>query len=165
MSLLRPHPIDWSQIERFIRSAEKKLETARKLVDFDEEASLQQAYEAMLKASIGLMLSHGSRVRSQAGHQVAIIEFARKHLDARHGGLLSLFDRLRRKRNAALYDDAGLVSRRRPSKRLRPPVAMSQSFGPTSPLATLPGGQGSGVSRRALAAVRRAEQSSGVLPL
>ncbi len=112
MSALQPHPVDWTQIERFLCSAERKLATARKIVDFDEEAALQQAYEAMLKASLGFMFSHGSRVRSQAGHHIAIIEFARTRLDAQHAAMLSVFDRLRRKRNAALYDDTGFVSRR-----------------------------------------------------
>jgi hypothetical protein len=42
---------------------------------FDEEACLQQAYEAMLKASLGFMFSRGFRPRSQPGHHIAIIEF------------------------------------------------------------------------------------------
>lgn len=111
MKRLKPHAVDWPQIGRFLRSAEKKLASARKILEFDEEASLQQAYEAMLRASLGLMFSHGFRVRSQLGHHVAIIDFARKHLDKRHSGLLTVFDRLRRKRNTALYDDTGFVSR------------------------------------------------------
>lgn len=51
MKKLRPHKIDWAQIERFLKSAEKKLASAHKILAFDEEAWLQQAYEAMLKAS------------------------------------------------------------------------------------------------------------------
>jgi len=42
----------------------------------------------------------------------SIIEFVRSRLDKRHVGLVVVFDRLRRKRNLALYDDAGFVSRR-----------------------------------------------------
>jgi uncharacterized protein (UPF0332 family) len=112
MKKLKPHAIDWAQIERFLASADKKLASARKILVFDEEACLQQAYEAMLKASIGFMFSHGFRARSQPGHHIAIIEFARSHLDKKHAGLLIVFDRLRRKRNLALYDDTGFVSRR-----------------------------------------------------
>ena len=65
----------------------------------------------MLKASLGFMFSHGFRARSQPGHHIAIIEFVRGRIDKRHGGLLTVFDRLRRKRNIALYDDTGFVSR------------------------------------------------------
>jgi hypothetical protein len=84
-----------------------------KILAFDEEASLQQAYEVvMLKASLGFMFSHAFRARSQPGHHIAIIDFVRSHIDKKHAGLTSMFDRLRRKRNLALYDDIGFVSQR-----------------------------------------------------
>src|SRR5450756_3056420 len=104
MKKLKPHTVDWAQIERFLASADKKLASAHRILTFDEEASLQQAYEAMLKASLGFMFSHGFRARSQPGHHIAIIEFARGHFDKKNAGLLTVFDRLRRKRNMALYD-------------------------------------------------------------
>ncbi len=59
MKKLKPHAVDWAQIDRFLASADKKLASARKILAFDEEACLQQAYEAMLKASLGFMFSHG----------------------------------------------------------------------------------------------------------
>jgi uncharacterized protein (UPF0332 family) len=108
---LQPQKIDWAQIERFLQNAEKKLASAHKILAFDEEASLQQAYEAMLKASLGFMFSYGFRARSQPGHHVAIIEFVEARIDKKHSGLLTVFDRLRRKRNMALYDDTGFVSK------------------------------------------------------
>lgn len=110
MKKLRPHGIDWAQIERFLQSAEKKLASAQKILAFDEEACLQQAYEAMLKASLGFMFSYGFRARSQLGHHMAIIDFVRVRIDKKHSGLITVFDRLRRKRNTALYDDTGFVS-------------------------------------------------------
>jgi hypothetical protein len=110
MRKLKPHKVDWAQIDRFLASAEKKLASAEKILAFDEEACLQQAYEAMLKASLGFMFSHGFRARSQPGHHVAIIEFVRTRIDRKHAALLTLFDRLRRKRNMSLYDDSGFVS-------------------------------------------------------
>ena len=112
MKKLKPQQVDWAQIDRFLASADKKLASARKIIAFDEEACLQQAYEAMLKASLGFMFSHGFRARSQPGHHIAIIEFARGHFDKNSAGLLTVFDRLRRKRNMALYDDTGFVSHR-----------------------------------------------------
>jgi len=107
----KPHNVDWAQIGRFLAGADKKLASAHKILAFDEEACLQQAYEAMLKASLGFMFSHGFRARSQPGHHIAIIEFVRARIDKKHASLLTSFDRLRRKRNMALYDDAGFVSR------------------------------------------------------
>ena len=111
MKKLKPHTVDWPQIERFLASADKKLASAHRILTFDEEACLQQAYEAMLKASLGFMFSHGFRARSQPGHHIAIIEFVRARSDRKHAGLLTVFDRLRRKRNLALYDDRGFISR------------------------------------------------------
>jgi uncharacterized protein (UPF0332 family) len=110
MKKLKPHKVDWAQIERFLASTEKKLASAYKILTFDEEACLQQAYEAMLKATLGFMFSHGFRARSQPGHHIAIIDFVRAHIDKKHAGLIVVFDRLRRTRNMALYDDTGFVS-------------------------------------------------------
>jgi len=110
MSAVKPHAIDWAQIERFLESADRKLASARRILAFDEEASLEQAYEAMLRASLAFMFSHGVRPRSQPGHHIAIIQFVRERTDKKHASLLTYFDRLRRKRNTALYDDTGFVS-------------------------------------------------------
>lgn len=107
---IKPHVVNWDQIERFLASADKKLASAEKILAFDEEACLQQAYESMLKASLGFMFSYGFRARSQPGHHIAIIDFVRSRVDKKHAGLLTVFDRLRRKRNMALYEDSGFVS-------------------------------------------------------
>jgi uncharacterized protein (UPF0332 family) len=112
MKNLKPLKVDWPQIGRFLTSADRKLASAHKILAFDEEACLQQAYEAMLKAPLGFMFSYGFRPRSQPGHHIAIIEFVRARLDRKHAGLLAHFDRLRRKRSTALYDDTGFISRR-----------------------------------------------------
>jgi hypothetical protein len=50
MKELKLHKVDWAQIERFLTSADRKLASAHKILAFDEEACLQQAYEAMLRA-------------------------------------------------------------------------------------------------------------------
>ena len=108
---LRPQASDLAQIERFLASAGKKLEAARKTLAIDEEASYQLAYEAMLKASLGFMLSHGFRPRSLPGHHVTIIEFAEQRLGKEFRGLIAMFDRMRRKRHQAIYDVSGFISR------------------------------------------------------
>jgi uncharacterized protein (UPF0332 family) len=112
MKKLKPHKIDWAQIQRFLASADKKLASAHKILAFDEEACLQQAYEAMLKASLGFMFSYGFRARSQPGLHIAIIDFVRARIDKKSAHLIVIFDRLRRKRNMTLYEDTGFVSHR-----------------------------------------------------
>src|SRR6202047_2547532 len=110
MKKLKSHAVDWVKVDRFLASSGKKLTSARKILVVGEEACLPQGYEAMLKASLGFMCSHGFRRRSQPGHHIAIIDFVRSRIDKKHAGLISVFDRLRRKRNLALYDDRGFVS-------------------------------------------------------
>lgn len=102
----KPQPVQPHQVEQFLADAVKKAATARKNLAIDTEAAYQIAYQAMLKGSLALMLSHGQRPRVQLGHQVAIIEFAQKHLDPGLGATFALFDRMRRKRNDAFYDVA-----------------------------------------------------------
>ena len=86
MKKVKPHAVDWAQIDRFLASADKKRASARKILAFDEEACLQQAYEAMLKASLGFMFSHGFDARSQPGPHIAIIDFVRSGIDKKHAG-------------------------------------------------------------------------------
>jgi uncharacterized protein (UPF0332 family) len=102
----RPQKIDPKQVRRFLADAHKKAGAARKNLRIDEETAYQTAYQAMLKSSLALMLSHGQRPRVQLGHHVATIEFARTHLDPALAPTFALFDRMRRKRNDAFYDIA-----------------------------------------------------------
>lgn len=106
MSDAKKQKIDPRQIEQFLVDAEKKAVAARKNLAIDEETAYQTAYQAVLKASLALMLSHGQRPRVQLGHHVAILEFAEKHLDPALSPTFDLFDRMRRKRNDAFYDIA-----------------------------------------------------------
>ncbi|MGB8032127.1 MAG: hypothetical protein WCF30_20955 [Terracidiphilus sp.] len=102
----KPQPVNPNQVRQFLADARKKAAAARKNLAIDEETAHQTAYEAILKASLALMLSHGQRPRAQLGHHVAILEFARKHLDPAQAPAFDLFDRMRRKRNIAFYDIA-----------------------------------------------------------
>lgn len=110
MKRLRPQPANFLQISRFLVSARKKLQAAKKTLEIDEETSYQMAYEAMLKASLGFMLSFGLRPRSLPGHHVTIIEFAGRQLGKEFKTLIALFDRMRRKRHQAIYDVNGFIS-------------------------------------------------------
>jgi len=102
----KPQRIDPGQVKLFLPDAQKKAVAARRNLTIDEETAYQIAYQAMLKASLALMLSHGQRPRVQLGHHIAIIEFAQKHLGSGLAATFALFDRMRRKRNDAFYDIA-----------------------------------------------------------
>ena len=96
--------IDPKQIKLFLADAKKRASAARKNLTIDAEAAYEIAYEAMIKGSLALMLSHGQRPRKQLGHHIAIIEFTRQHMAACPAATFLLFDRMRRKRNDAFYD-------------------------------------------------------------
>jgi hypothetical protein len=66
----------------------------------------------MLKASLGFMHSFGVRPRSLPGHHLTIIKFAEEKLGKEFRGLITMFNRMRRKRHQAIYDVAGFISRR-----------------------------------------------------
>lgn len=106
MATTKPQTIHPGQVRQFLADAEKKASAARKNLAIDEETAYQTAYQAVLKASLALMLSHGQRPRVQLGHHIAILEFAQKHLNPVHAATFDLFDRMRRKRNDAFYDIA-----------------------------------------------------------
>ncbi len=110
---IKPQKADLKTVVRYLEQAEMKLESARKALAIDEETAYHLAYEAMLKASLGFMLSCGSRPRSQPGHHALIIEFVREGLGEDHQSLCNLFDRMRRKRNQTLYDVTGLAQAKR----------------------------------------------------
>jgi hypothetical protein len=138
MKKLKPHRVDWAQIERFLESADRKLALAHKILAFDEEACLQQAYEAMLRASLGFMFSYGFRARSQPGHHIAIIDFVRARIHAKHAGLLTVFDRLRR-RVATVNPSAegltvGFSRRQEPTVRKALTVATPRARGALCPV-------------------------------
>jgi uncharacterized protein (UPF0332 family) len=106
MNKTKPQRTNAKQVQQFLADAQKRVRTARRNLAIDAEAAFQIAYEAMIKGSLALMLSHGQRPRKQLGHHIAIIEFAQKHMPTAKPGIFSLFDRMRRKRNDAFYDVA-----------------------------------------------------------
>src|SRR5215469_4547128 len=106
MNKTKAQRISPKQVKRFFTNAQKRAVAARKNLAIDAEAAYEIAYEAMIKGSLALMLSHGQRPRKQLGHHIAIIEFARKTLPGCPAATFVLFDRTRRKRNDAFYDVA-----------------------------------------------------------
>ena len=75
MNKTKPQRTDPKQIKQFFADAQKRAAAARKNLAIDPETAYQIAYEAMIKASLALMLSHGDRPRKQLGHPIALIEF------------------------------------------------------------------------------------------
>lgn len=123
MNKTKAQRINPKQVKRFFSNAQKRAAAARKNLAIDAETAYEIAYEAMIKGSLALMLSHGQRPRKQLGHHIAIIEFAQKNLPGCPATTFILFDRMRRKRNDAFYD-VTIVS----DTEAREAVATSEQF-------------------------------------
>jgi hypothetical protein len=80
MSKTKPQQINAQQVKQFLADAKKRAVAARKNLAIHAETAYEIAYEAIIKGSLALMLSHGQRPRKQLGHHVAIIEFSQQHL-------------------------------------------------------------------------------------
>lgn len=80
MKALKPQEINFAQIRDFLESAERRLRKAEQILRIDEQSGFQAAYEAMIRASLGFLLSFGQRPRSSAGHHKVIIGFVGKKL-------------------------------------------------------------------------------------
>jgi hypothetical protein len=74
MNKTKPQRIDPKQVNQFLADAQKRRDAARKNLAIDAETAYQIAYEAIIKGSLALMLSHGQRPRKQLGHHIAIMD-------------------------------------------------------------------------------------------
>lgn len=110
MKQIKRQAINFGQIRGFLSSAERRLRKAEQILKIDEQSGYQAAYDAMLKASLGFMLSFGKRPRSTVGHHKVIIEFVGEKLGAEYTALVRNFDIMRRKRNQAIYEPFSTIS-------------------------------------------------------
>jgi uncharacterized protein (UPF0332 family) len=110
MKTLKKQNINFNQIRDFLTSAERRLQKAEKILKIDEQSGFQAAYEAMIRASLGYMLSLGTRPRSTVGHHKVIIEYVGSKLGSEYSALVKRFDIMRRKRNKAIYEAFSTIS-------------------------------------------------------
>lgn len=105
--------------------AERDLETSRELFEerrFDWALSI--AYNSMLQSGRALMFLNGFRPFSEYKH-VAVIEFVRaffKNIFSKE--LLYAFNKMRKKRHLAVYEETGLIS----EQEARQAVSWAQEF-------------------------------------
>jgi uncharacterized protein (UPF0332 family) len=108
--IIKPFKAASSQIEDQMKLAARDLETAAKILDQDSDWAFNIAYNAILQATRGLIYAEGYRLTSAEGHHKAAIEFAQLALGADFKNEILFFDRMRKKRNQAVYDHAGIIS-------------------------------------------------------
>lgn len=98
-----------AEIERLLALADRDIQTARRTMAEDWDWGFSIAYNAVLQAARAYMYSQGFRPASEQGHKNTFA-FLREALGEEHASLVGYFDRMRTKRNQAIYDVAGLIT-------------------------------------------------------
>jgi len=99
-----------SQIDAQFELAERDYKTAKRMVGTSNDWAFNIAYNAMLQATRALMFFEGFRPRSGEGQHKTTILFAELALGDNFKDEIRFFDKMRVKRNRAVYDIAGLIS-------------------------------------------------------
>lgn len=99
-------PVDVVKIRDALALAQRDIKTAKSLLERDADWAFSIAYNAILQTIRAFMFSQGYRPDGSNQH-VSAVRFAELYLDE---GTVLVFDRMRRKRHASLYDTAGTIS-------------------------------------------------------
>ena len=104
-------PIDASsdEIKEILALADRDLKLAEFVISQNWDWAFSIGYNAALQASRAFMYAQGFRPSSTNSHKNTF-EFMSLALGKEYIHLIGFFDRMRPKRNQALYDTAGLIS-------------------------------------------------------
>jgi uncharacterized protein (UPF0332 family) len=102
-SLLKPEKIGIDQIEKVIKSAERDLKVAEKLLSIDEGHAYETAYEAMLHAARAFVFVKGYRPTTNFQHKT-VVGFTSHFLGDKYKALTEKFDYMRKNRNNFIYE-------------------------------------------------------------
>lgn len=97
------------EIKHALEHAEHDLKTAQKIIGEDWDWGFAVAYNAVLQASRAYMYSKGFRPSSTENHKNTFA-FMKLEMGKDFEELITYFDRMRTKRNRAMYDVAGLIT-------------------------------------------------------
>lgn len=99
------------QVDSCFEIARRDLETSRVVVDVSPEWAFNIAYNAMHQIGRAFMFSSGYRAVGE-GHHATVVQFLVTGLGNRCSDIVTVMDRMRRKRNRATYDKVGTISRK-----------------------------------------------------
>jgi uncharacterized protein (UPF0332 family) len=103
------HRASREEIERTLQLADRDLRMARFIMAEDWDWAFSIAYNAVLQSARAYMYSRGFRPAAEQGHKNTFA-FMRAALGSDFASLIGYFDRMRTKRNQAIYDVAGLIT-------------------------------------------------------
>ncbi|MFH0799019.1 MAG: HEPN domain-containing protein [Pseudomonadota bacterium] len=106
---IKKQRVSSDEIERALSRAERDLKTAHSVMAGDWDWGFAIAYNAVLQASRAFMFAEGFRPASYEGHKNTFA-FMLIAMGKTYEDLITYFDRVRNKRNQAMYDVAGMIS-------------------------------------------------------
>lgn len=106
---IHPHRATPEEIARLLALADRDIRMARRTMAEDWDWAFSIAYNAVLQSARAFMYSQGYRPSTEQGHKNTFA-FMREALGDEFASLVGYFDRMRTKRNQAIYDVAGLIT-------------------------------------------------------
>jgi uncharacterized protein (UPF0332 family) len=99
------------EVDRALAVAERDLAVAEKTLETDADWCFSIAYNCVLQACRAYMFHKGYRPASFEAHKT-VFEFMGIAVEKRIRTRIGYFDRVRKKRHRAVYDQRGVVSRK-----------------------------------------------------
>lgn len=106
--LIRKLPVSKTKIVDSMHLAARDISTAKAMLNQDQDWAFSIAYNAILQTLRALMFSKGYRP-SGGNQHISVVRFAELFLEE---DIVLLFDRMRRKRHASVYDTVGTISQK-----------------------------------------------------
>ena len=100
-------PVDRRKVDGTLSLARRDIATAKILLKQDTDWAFSIAYNAILQTVRAFMFSKGYRPVG-GNTYVSVVRFAELYLEK---DVVIIFDRMRRKRHALVYDTAGTISK------------------------------------------------------
>ena len=97
------------EIQRLLELADRDIRMAKVTMAEDWDWAFSIAYNAVLQSARAYMYSNGYRPAAEQGHKNTFA-FLRAALGEDLASTIGYFDRMRKKRNQAIYDVAGLIT-------------------------------------------------------
>jgi len=119
---IRRHRASPEEIARLLELADRDIRIARLTMAEDWDWAFSIAYNAVLQSARAYMYSQGFRPAAEQGHKNTFA-FMRAALGKELASTIGYFDRMRKKRNQAIYDVAGLITEKEARSILKNAVA------------------------------------------
>lgn len=107
--IIEPVQISPEEIADLLKVAKRDIDTANKVINFDLDWAFAIAYNSILQLTLAWMNSLGYRPRGEAKH-VNTFKFLEETLPEERQPMIKRLQRMRRKRNATIYRQRGIVS-------------------------------------------------------